>query len=88
MAPSAADGPLAPTVLILGGFLTSPPFYRPLRRRLLARGAAAVVVANVWTPDWLIPRYAASGPSSGAPHGRSMRPSRSLPATPAGVRRF
>jgi len=34
-----------PTVLILGGFLTAPPMYRPLVGRLLDRGAAAVVVA-------------------------------------------
>ena len=46
--------PVAPTVLVLGGFLTSPPLYRPLVRRLRDRGAADVVVANVWTPDWLL----------------------------------
>ncbi len=43
-----------PTVLVLGGFLTAPPMYRRFVERLRARGAAAVVVANVWTPDWLI----------------------------------
>lgn len=48
------DRAVRPTVLILGGFLTSPPLYRPLVRRLVARGAAAVVVANVWLPDWLV----------------------------------
>src|SRR5450759_1004182 len=31
---------LPPTVLILGGFLTAPPMYRPLVERLRARGAA------------------------------------------------
>jgi len=46
--------PPAPTVLLLGGFLTSPPLYRPLVRRLRERGAAAVVVGNVWTPDWIL----------------------------------
>jgi hypothetical protein len=45
---------IAPTVLILGGFLTAPPMYLRLVRRLEARGAAAVVVANVWTPDWML----------------------------------
>lgn len=45
---------LSPTVLILGGFLTAPPLYWPLRRRLLERGAAAVIIGNVWTPDWLL----------------------------------
>jgi hypothetical protein len=45
---------VAPTVLILGGFLTSPPFYRPLCARLERRGAAEVVVDRIWTPDWLL----------------------------------
>ncbi len=43
-----------PTVLIVGGFLTLPPLYRGLATRLLARGAAGVVVARVWTPDWML----------------------------------
>lgn len=45
---------IRPTVLILGGFLTAPPMYRPFVRRLLERGAAGAVVSRVWTPDWLI----------------------------------
>lgn len=50
------DGPasLRPTVLILGGFLTSPPLYRRMAGRLIERGADHVVVAPVWTPDWLL----------------------------------
>ncbi len=56
---------LPPTVLVLGGFLTSPPFYRPLRARLLRRGAAAVVVANVWTLDWLLAPARGIGPIVG-----------------------
>jgi hypothetical protein len=49
------DGrPPAPVVLVLGGFLTSPPLYRPLVRELRERGAADVVVGNVWTMDWLL----------------------------------
>jgi hypothetical protein len=51
-----------PTVLILGGFLTSPPLYVPMRRRLLERGAAGVVVAPVWLPDWLIAAQRGLGP--------------------------
>lgn len=43
-----------PMVLILGGFLTVPPQYGPLARRLEVRGAAGVVVAQVWTPDWML----------------------------------
>ncbi len=31
---------IAPTVLVLGGLLTAPPLYFPLRARLLERGAA------------------------------------------------
>ena len=51
--PQAVDD-VAPTVLVVGGFLTSPPLYGPFRRRLLARGAAAVLVAPIWTPDWIV----------------------------------
>lgn len=53
---------IAPTVLVLGGFLTAPPLYFPLRARLLERGAAAVVIANVWTPDWLLAGARGLGP--------------------------
>jgi hypothetical protein len=45
---------LEPTVLLLGGFLTSPPFYQRMSRRLIDRGAAGVVIAAVWLPDWLL----------------------------------
>jgi hypothetical protein len=51
-----------PTVLILGGFLTAPPLYRPLVRRLSERGAAGAIVANVWTPDWLLAGARGIGP--------------------------
>ena len=57
-----ADAPPAPTVLVLGGFLTSPPVYRPFVRRLLGRGVADVVVAGVWTPDWLLAAVHGLGP--------------------------
>lgn len=49
-----APDEVEPTVLVLGGFLTSPPLYVPMRRRLLERGAAHVVVGQVWLPDWLL----------------------------------
>jgi hypothetical protein len=52
----------APVVLVLGGFLTSPPVYRPFVVRLRARGAADVVVANVWTMDWLLAAWRGLGP--------------------------
>src|SRR5665647_3441625 len=53
---------LPPTVVILGGFLTAPPMYRRLADRLRAHGAAGVVVANVWPPDWLIAGVRGVGP--------------------------
>ena len=43
-----------PSVLIVGGFATVPLNYWPLRRRLLARGAALVDIAPLWTPDWVL----------------------------------
>ena len=55
-------GRVAPTVLVLGGFITSPPLYLPLVRRLRDRGAADVVVASVWTPDWLLAARRGLGP--------------------------
>ncbi len=60
-----------PTVLILGGFLTLPPLYRAFAARLLRRGVAGVVVAPVWTPDWLL--VAARGPAAVATRsGRAL----------------
>jgi hypothetical protein len=53
---------VAPTVLLLGGYLTSPPFYVFMRRRLLERGAAAVVVGRIWLPDWILAGRYALGP--------------------------
>ncbi|HEY4751887.1 MAG TPA: hypothetical protein VIH37_01290, partial [Candidatus Limnocylindrales bacterium] len=58
----AAGAPPAPVVLVLGGFLTSPPLYRALARRLRARGAAEVVVARIWTMDWLLATRRGAGP--------------------------
>jgi hypothetical protein len=53
---------VAPTVLILGGFMTSPPVYTRMVRRLKQRGVAGVVVADVWTPDWLLAGVRGTGP--------------------------
>ena len=63
---------LAPTVLVIGGWLTSPPFYVRMRRRLLDRGAAAVVVAPIWLPDWLLAPWVGLGPIV-ARSGRALR---------------
>ena len=56
MAPTWRDDPdeVAPTVLLLGGFLTSPPLYARMGGQLLDRGAVGVVVAPIWLPDWLL----------------------------------
>ncbi len=51
-----------PSVLIVGGFATVPLNYWPFRRRLLARGAARVDIANLWTPDWLLGAMLGFGP--------------------------
>lgn len=56
------EQPVRPTVLILGGFLTAPPIYRLVARRLEDRGAAGVVIANVWTPDWMLAAVRGTGP--------------------------
>ena len=58
-----------PTVLIIGGFLTVPAMYLRLRRRLLDRGAAEVLIADVYTPDWLL----AVGRGGGAVAIRALR---------------
>src|SRR5437762_13848430 len=55
---------VSPTVLVLGGFLTSPPFYRPFRERLLRHGAAGGVVANIWPPERLLAGPSGPGPSA------------------------
>jgi hypothetical protein len=57
-----APGDVEPTVLMLGGFLGSPPLYRPMALRLLERGVAAVEIAPVWLPDWLIAVRRGVGP--------------------------
>jgi pimeloyl-ACP methyl ester carboxylesterase len=51
-----------PPVVIIGGFLSSPPLLEPLRQRLLARGAGAVDIAPIWLPDWLLVYWRGQGP--------------------------
>jgi hypothetical protein len=58
------DPRVDPTVLLIGGFLTSPPLYGRTRERLFRRGAAHVIVANIWTPDWLLIPWRGHGPIS------------------------
>jgi hypothetical protein len=49
-------------VLIAGGFLTTPGWYRPLARALLTEGAADVIVAPVYPPDWILTAVRGLGP--------------------------
>ena len=58
----AAGTPPAPVVLVLGGFITSPPIYRRFQRDLRERGVADVVVGGVWTMDWLLAAARGLGP--------------------------
>ena len=51
-----------PHVVIIGGFLTEPLFFEPMRQRLLRRGAARVSIAPVHLPDWLAMGFAGMGP--------------------------
>ncbi|MFL5757630.1 MAG: esterase/lipase family protein [Chloroflexota bacterium] len=76
---------LRPTVLVLGGFTTSPPVYRPFVRRLLARDAAAVVVANVWTPDWALAAWHGIGTILRRSGRGLLRASELSAATPASM---
>ena len=73
---------LRPTVLLLGGFLTAPPFYRPMVRRLLDRGIASVTVANVWTPEWLLASVLGLGPILGRAEAALERASAAAAASP------
>ncbi|HSH21561.1 MAG TPA: hypothetical protein VK992_02940, partial [Candidatus Caenarcaniphilales bacterium] len=45
---------LRPRVLIVGGFMTAPPNYWPMRRRLLRRDVDGVDIASIWPPDWAL----------------------------------
>lgn len=51
-----------PVVLVIGGFLTSPPLYWHLRQRLLARDVADVLIAPIWLPDWILAAARGLGP--------------------------
>ena len=56
------DASDAPDVLILGGLLTPALGYRPLRRRLLARGARSVTIAPIHAIDWMAAGLVGLGP--------------------------
>jgi hypothetical protein len=56
--PAALD----PVVLLAGGFLTMPAWYRPMAAELRDRGAADVVIAPIYTPDWVLCAVRGLGP--------------------------
>jgi hypothetical protein len=56
---------LQPDVLIVGGFMTYPPAYLPLRSRLLAGGAHRVEIAPLWPHDWLLATVRGLAPAIG-----------------------
>ena len=45
-----------------GGFLTMPAWYRPMAAELRDRGAADVVIAPIYTPDWVLCAVRGLGP--------------------------
>jgi hypothetical protein len=49
-------------VLIVGGFLTLPPNYWPLRRRLRRREVERVDICGLWPPDWALAGLLGLGP--------------------------
>ena len=51
--PELTPTPAQPFVLIIEGLISPPIAYRPLRDRLLARGAAGVDLAPVHVYDWI-----------------------------------
>jgi MFS family permease len=64
LAPDLDPAQLRPVVLLAGGMLGTPCFYQPLARSLLERGAAEVVVAPVYQPDWVLAAVRGLGPIS------------------------
>lgn len=62
LAPDVHPDDLAPVVLFVGGFLTTPGWYRPLGAALRERGAADVVLAPVYPPDWILAAVRGLGP--------------------------
>jgi len=53
---------LQPVVLVAGGFLTMPGWYADLAAGLRERGAADVLIAPVYSPDWVLASVRGLGP--------------------------
>jgi len=60
--PEIDPADLLPVVLVVGGFLTTPGWYGPMAPALRARGAAGVVIAPVYPPDWILCAVRGLGP--------------------------
>jgi hypothetical protein len=63
--------------------MTSAPMYRDLEAALRARGAAAVVVALIWTPDWILAAVRGMGPLTTRAGKALLRASAASAASPA-----
>ena len=74
---------LRPTVLVLGGFITSAPWYRPFAAALQAHGAAEVIVASIWTPDWILAAVRGLGPLTTRAGRALLRASEASTTSPA-----
>ena len=70
---------LAPVVLVAGGFLTMPGWYDGLAASLRERGAADVLVAPVYVPDWMLAAARGLGPITTASAGRCSTRARGRP---------
>jgi hypothetical protein len=73
---------LSPVVLVVGGFLTMPGLYRPMADALRHRGAADVVIAPIYTPDWVLCAVRGLGPVT-TRAGRSLLAAGALSAASA-----
>lgn len=60
--PDADISRLAPVVVLAPGLLTVPGWYEPMEATLRRRGAADVVTARVYPPDWALAAVRDLGP--------------------------
>jgi len=74
---------LSPVVLVAGGFLTTPGWYRPMAAALRARGAAEVVIAPVYRPDWVLCAVRGLGPVTTRVGRALLRAGEASAASPA-----
>jgi hypothetical protein len=75
---------VAPTVLILGGFMSSPPLYRGLGDLLRERGVADALIAPIWTPDWMLATARGQGPIATRAGRALLRAWEASASSPAG----